>query len=102
MIETKEKNMLSKKTQRRKRGKDGKSRSLLCYYYNDVLILTQKFPFEDNYEEGFNHRTHITGEYILNNILYQNRTKFGKSRDVKFPLSKKLNLPNNIKIEIRK
>jgi len=95
---------LSRKVQARKKGKDGKSKHLNLYFLNDILILKQKLPFDENFEEGFNIRTTIQDEYLLNNILYQTRIKDGKIRDVKFPISKVIlydfNIPENLKINI--
>jgi hypothetical protein len=54
---------LTYKIQLSKRGKDNKSRSYLIYFLNGVQILKQKIPFEDDYENGFNHLT-----FLINNI----------------------------------
>lgn len=95
---------LKSKSQINKHCKDGKDRSYLCYFLNDVKILQQKLPFNENFEDGFNHRTSIYDEYILNGKMYQTRydddTK--KERHVSYPLSKiklkELGVPNDFKI----
>lgn len=95
---------LSHKAQINKHCKDGKDRSYLTYFLNDVKIFQQKLPFDENYEEGFNRRTHISDEYILNGKMYQTRYNMEteKTRHVSFPLSKiklkELGVPNNFKI----
>lgn len=55
--------------------KDGSDRNYLSYYLNDVLILKQKIPFDTSFEKGFDRRTTIYDEYILNDKLYQKRKK---------------------------
>jgi len=97
---------LTYKYQLNKRGKDNKSRSYLIYFLNDIEILKQKLPFEENYDLGFQHHTRIDNEYLLNGKIYQTRNKFGVSRNVSFPVSKnklnKLEFPNDFKLEISK
>lgn len=94
--------------------KDGHDRNYISYYLNDILILKQKIPFDTNYEHGFDRRTLIYDEYILNGKLYQKRRKhFGCShpgndeteiREVSFPLSKnklkQFDIPKDFKIEV--
>ena len=97
---------LTYKYQLNKRGKDNKSRSYLIYFLNGVEILKQKLPFEEDYELGYQHHTGIGNEYLLNGKIYQTRKKFGKTRNVFFPVSKnklnELGFPNNFKLEISK
>lgn len=71
---------------------------------NDVQILKQKLPFEDDYENGFNHLTRFDDVYLLDGNIHQIRTKFDKSRSVKFPISKNklVGVPNDLKIELHK
>jgi hypothetical protein len=94
---------------------DGKDRNYKSYYLNDILILKQKIPFDKNWEVGFDRITTIFDEYILNGRLYQKRNKrcsnglgYGttKTREVSFPLSKKVmnqfNISKDVKIFISK
>lgn len=86
-----------------KRGKDKKSRSYLIYFLNGTQILKQKIPFEISCENGFNHKTNIDNDYLLNGRIHQTRTKFENSREVSFPVSKnkliEIGFPNGLKIE---
>lgn len=95
---------LTQKLSLNKRGKDGKSRSYLIYFLNGIEILKQKLPYEEDFDYGYQHRTGIDDVYLLNSKLHQNRTKFDKSRIVKFPVSKNklVGVPNDIKIELNK
>ena len=97
---------LTDKCQINKRGKDKKCKSYLVYFLNDVQILKQKLPFEDDYENGFNHRTSFNNVYLLNGKLHQTRIKFEKIRDVSYPISKnklkQLEVPMDFKIELSK
>jgi hypothetical protein len=93
--------------------KDGADRNYISYFLNDVLILKQKIPFDTNWEKGFDRRTSIYGEYILNGKLYQKRRKWlgcsnedndkTEIREVSFPLSKnrlaQFNIPYNFRID---
>lgn len=97
---------LTYKCQFNKRGKDNKSRSYLIYYLNDVEILKQKLPFEEGYELGYQRHIGIENEYLLNGKIHQTRSKFGKTRNVSFPVSKnklnELGFPNDFKLELSK
>jgi len=97
--------------------KDGKDRNILQYFLNGVLILEQKYPFDTDYDRGYDHRTDIRDEYLLNGKLYQTRQykpsdiwwrcfknkQEGKIRNVKYPISKKLleqfNIPKDFRID---
>jgi len=80
-----------------KRGKDGKCRSYILFFINDIQILKQKYPYDDTYEDGFNHKTDIYDVYVLNGKMHQTRSFYGgcgskvtsKKRKVSYPLSKK-------------
>jgi hypothetical protein len=106
--------LLTCNSQYSKHDKDGKDRNYLTYYINGVKILKQKIPFNTNWEHGFDRRTVISNEYLLNGRLYQTRyfetgcsctpsDKPKKIRNVSFPISKKilseLGIPNDLKIE---
>ena len=90
--------------------KDKKQRNFVIFFLNDVQILKQKIPFDESYEHGFDRRTSFDNVYLLNNKLYQTRSIWNgcgsgdntKSRDVYFPVSKKIleqfNIPKDIKI----
>jgi hypothetical protein len=92
--------------------KDGCDRNYISYFLNDILILKQKIPFDTNWELGFDRRTAIYDEYILNGKMYQKRKKWlGCSnvsndktgiREVSFPLSKsklsQFNIPKDFKV----
>jgi len=89
---------LTKHYQYNKKCKDGKSRSFILYFLNDDLLFKQKLPYDENWEKGFDHRTSIYDEYILNGKIHQTRTvgwRCGskndnlKTRQVSFPLSKR-------------
>lgn len=102
---------LTKKYQYSKHCKDGKDRNYLIYFLNGIEILKQKIPFNENFEHGFDRRTSITNEYILNGKIYQTRyfheacgSEPKNIRNVSFPLSKnklkKFNIPKDLKIEL--
>jgi hypothetical protein len=97
---------LTYKCQLNKRDKDNKSRSYLIYFLNGIEILKQKLPFEEDYELGFQHHTGIGNEYLFNGKIYQTRNKFGETRNVSFPVSKKklneLGFPGDFKLELSK
>jgi hypothetical protein len=101
---------LTRNSQYSKHDKDGKDRNHLTYYINGIEILKQKIPFNTNWEHGFDRRTVISNEYLLNGKLYQTRyfqtgtpDKPKKIRNVSYPISKKilseLGIPNDLKIE---
>ena len=103
---------LTKKYQYSHHDKDGADRNYILYFLNNILILKQKIPFDPRWDKGFDRRTSIYDEYILNGKIYQKRNRYyGCSdpdnnrievRDVSFPLSKKLlkqfNIPEDLKI----
>ena len=93
---------LTRGHQHSKRCKDGKRRNFLLFYLNDILILKQKRPFDENREKGFDGIWFFKNIYLLNGYLYQTRVNSKKSRDVKFPISKKIlkqfNIPKDLKI----
>ena len=105
---------LTKKYQFRKKCKDGCSRNYIIYFLNDVQILKQKYPYDETHEPPYDTRMHITNDYLLNGYIHQTRTIGSccgmseeqrsklKSREVKFPVSKKflneLSVPNDLKI----
>ena len=104
---------LTCKDQYNKKCVDGKSRNFLLFFLNDVQILKQKIPFDESYDRGFDKRTAIYDIYLLNGKIYQTRTsdvvgcgsdKHGKTRNVKFPVSKskleQFNIPKDLKIEL--
>ena len=89
--------------QRNKRGKDNKSRSYILFFLDDVLILKQKLPFDEDFDHGHQHGTHFDDVYLLNGNLHQTRKyvpsaawwrslkykEEKKERKVRFPVSKK-------------
>lgn len=104
---------LTKNYQYSKRCKDGKMRNILSYYLNGILILKQKIPFNTNYDKGFDRRTAIYDEYLLNGNIHQKRSEKvfcgmknipTDHRQIYFPAKKnvlqKMNIPKDIKIEI--
>lgn len=103
---------LTKHYQFSKKCKDGKQRNFLLYFLNGTLILKQKVPYDEKIDKGFDRRTVIYNEYLLNGKLYQTRTanvwcgkkETGKTRQVSFPISKKrlteLQIPFDLKIEL--
>jgi len=102
--------VLTSNIQKGRKCSDGKSRTLITYYVNGVEILTQKVPYDEEYDFGFCHRIGIYDVYVLGNNIYQKRQKIGCTlpdeeipvRDVKFPLSKKvledIGLPPDFKL----
>jgi hypothetical protein len=96
---------LTTKYQHSKHLKNGKRRSLLLYFLNDVLIFKQKIPFDENMEYGIS-KWHINNEFLFNGRIYQTRFDKNKIRNVSFPISKKLltemNIPLDIKITVDK
>jgi hypothetical protein len=105
---------LTKKAQYSHKDGDGRKRNHLLYFLNGELIFKQKIPFDTNWEKGFDRRTMIYDDYILNGKIYQKRQKWlgcghpdndkMEVREVSFPLSKEIlkqfNIPENVKIEI--
>ena len=103
---------LTRKIQCSKHCPDGKHRNFVLYFLNNVLILKQKFPYDENWEHGFDECTRIYDEYILNGRIHQTRQCWhgcgskleSKPRQVSFPLSKiklaELNVPKDFKISI--
>jgi len=101
---------LTRKSQYSKKCADGKSRNFLLYFLNDVQILKQKIPYDESIDKGFDRRTAIYDDYLLNGRIYQTRTsdcwcgktELGKTRKVSFPDSKlklqELKVPINLKI----
>ena len=97
------KHTLTSHVQRNKRGKDGKSRSYILWFVDDVQILKQKYPFDEDFDHGHQHGTHIYDVYILNGNIHQTRKyvpsgawwrswkhkEETKERKVYFPLSRK-------------
>jgi hypothetical protein len=84
---------------------DGKDRNIIKYFLNDILIFEQKLPFDESFDYGFEQRTDISDIFLFNGYLYQTRNNSkGKTRMVKFPISKKIlqqfNIPNDFKISI--
>lgn len=81
---------------------DGKRRDVNQYYLNNILILEQKNPYDSSYELGWQHRTDISDEYLLNGNLHQTREYKGKVRNVKYPISKNIleqfDIPKDLKI----
>lgn len=93
---------LTANTQYSHHDKDGADRNYISYFLNGVLILKQKIPFDTNWEKGFDRRTSIYDEYILNGKMYQKRSKDNSEiREVSYPLSKKLLTPFNIPKDFR-
>lgn len=96
------------------RCRDGRRRSFILYFINDVLVLKHKSPYNNNYDKGYDHRTHIFDCYYENGSIHQKRqfssTWCGetrsmvpsKIREVRFPVKrtvlKDLNIPKDIKI----
>ncbi len=98
-------NKLTFKFQRNKRNpKSGISNSHYIFFLNGVEVLKQKVPYELDYDQGCQHHTGIENVYYLNGKIYQDREKFGKVRNVSFPVSKnrlsELNIPKDLKIEM--
>jgi len=91
--------ILTCSTQISKKCNDGKSRSFLNYFLNGIKILQQKFPYDENFEDGFNKRTCISHEFLKNGCLYQKREK-DRVRFVKFPVSSKVLEPFNIPLDL--
>ncbi len=96
--------ILTFKLQRNKRNPKGISNSHYIFFLNGVEILKQKVPYEDDYSPGHDHHTGLENVYYLNGKIYQDREKFGKVRNVSFPVSKnrlsELNIPKDLKIEM--
>lgn len=111
---------LTCKLKHAKHCKDGKDRNILQYFLNNILILEQKYPFDDNYDNGYQYTTDIHDEYLLNGNLYQTRQYESSSvwwrrfhnkqqdkdkiRNVKYPISKKIleqfNIPKDYRITL--
>lgn len=64
---------LTHKYQFRKRCKDGHSRNFLTYFLNGIQILKQKVPFDETYEPGYDCKTQILNEFLLNGSIHQMR-----------------------------
>lgn len=91
--------------------KDKKQRNFVVFFLNDIQIFKQKIPFDESYEKGFDRRTSFVNTYLMNNKMYQTRvirngcgSPDGDSRDVHFPVSKKIlqqfEIPKDFKIEL--
>ncbi len=89
---------LTRHTQINKKCRDGKSRSYVLWFIDNVQVLKQKFPYDDQWEKGFDHRTSIYDSYVLNGKIHQTRRNWNgcgadhsdeKVRHVSFPISKK-------------
>lgn len=95
---------LTYKVQINKKCKDNKSRSFRIYFLNDIQILKQKLPYDETYDLGFQHRTSIKNEYLLNGNIHQTRIKKGEIRNVSFPASKNklslFNIPKDLIINV--
>ena len=90
-------------TQINKINKKGKRNSHFLYFLNDVLILKHKKPFDENWENGYQHRTCISDIYLLNGNIYQTREDSDNTkRNVRYPASKNIlkqfNIPKDMKI----
>lgn len=106
---------LTKKFQHAKVLANGRRRSLLLYFLNNILLFTQKVPFDETGEPGTG-KWMYTNEYLFNGRIHQTRSnrKYNiskndwdiKSRDVTYPVSKKrlkeLEVPIDLKIELSK
>lgn len=110
--------VLTYKYQHSKKCADGKRINKLLYFLNGVLILEQKMPFDDSWDNGYQIRTVIFDEFLLDGRLYQKRKysnsgawwraskhkEDGKIREVKYPISKKIleqfNIPKGTRIEV--
>jgi hypothetical protein len=112
---------LTKKVQCGKKCSDGKNRNFVLYFLNGKQILKQKYPYEEDWDKGFDKHTSITDEYILNGKIYQTRKKdlpfkwdkeerkmvpvLSKLRKVSYPISKErlkeFEIPKDLKIEIQ-
>jgi hypothetical protein len=99
---------LTCKVQCSKKCADGKKRNYLLYFLNGVQILRQKFPYDEGYDKGFDKRTAIYDEYLLNGSLHQTRKHWHgcsqQPRQVRYPISKakiqQFDIPQNHRIEI--
>jgi hypothetical protein len=108
---------LTLKYQHAKRDKKGKCRDYYLYFLNDVLILKQKVPFNENWDSGWQHHTRLQDTHLLNGRIHQIRKTSmpgawwrgsqhfeDKVREVKFPISKKIleqfNIPKDLKISL--
>ena len=80
--------IVTKKYQRRKKCKDGKIRNFVHYFLEDQKILTLKDPFEKNWDKGYDLHTVFSNEYIEGNKLFITKTKFGKVRNISYPIKK--------------
>lgn len=102
---------LTSKYQHAKKLPNGKTRSMLLYFLNDICIFEQKIPFDETAEYGYS-KWHIKNEFLLNGRIHQ--TRWDKhwvveldnyeltTRDVTYPVSKKVleqfNIPKDFKI----
>jgi len=77
------------KYQRRKKCKDGCLRNFVIFESNGVEILKIKDPFELKWDLGYDLHTFISNVRFENNRIFLTKTKFGKSRNVSYPISKK-------------
>lgn len=94
---------------------NGKQRSLRLYFLNNVLLFTQKVPFDETSGYGVG-KWSYSNEYLFNGRIhqtrsnrkynYENNTVEIESRDVTYPVSKRklkeLEVPNDLKIEVTK
>ena len=101
-------------TQLNKKCKDGKSRSFILYFLDDVLILKHKVPYDEDYDKGCDKITAIWDVYLYKGRIHQIRQKGphwcgmdiiqNKEREVSFPVSvkklKELGVNPDLKIEL--
>jgi hypothetical protein len=64
---------LTHKYQFSKKCKDGHRRNFLIYFLNDIQILKQKVPFDETYRVGYDCKTQILDEFLLNGSIHQMR-----------------------------
>lgn len=74
---------------RRKKCRDGVSRNYVAFIANDVEILRIKDPFELNWDSGYQLHTDISNVRFEHGRIYLTKSKFGKVRQVSYPISKK-------------
>ena len=97
---------LTSKYQHAKKLSNGTIRSIRLYFLNNVKIFEQKVPFDEKGENG-DAKWHFKNEFLLNGKIHQTRCSLSwngvqESRDVSFPISKKVleqfNIPKDFKI----
>lgn len=74
---------------RRKKCRDRHNRNFVVFILNGAELLRIKDPFEMGWEIDCGLHTAISNVRLENDKIWMTKTKFGKIREVSYPISKK-------------